>query len=70
MHQNFIGSRSVFDNLDLVEDKKSIFKYELKLLDKEILFADLEVVLSEIHLNKIWDMLWARWCEYEKLCNL
>lgn len=25
---------------------------------------------SEIHLNRIWDMIWSRWCEYEKLCNL
>lgn len=68
--QNFIGSRSVFDNLGLIEDKKSVFQYKLKQQDKEILLADLEGVLPKKHLNKIWDMLWARWCEYEKLCNL
>ena len=68
--QNFIGSRSTFDNLNFVEEKKEVFSRKLKLEDKEVLFADLETVLSETHLKKIWDMLWFRWCEYEKLCNL
>ena len=68
--QNFIGSRSTFDNLCLVADKTTVFPYVLKPQDKEILCADLSPVLSEMHLKKIWDMLWARWCEYEKLCNL
>lgn len=68
--QNFIGSRSTFENLSLIENKKAVFKAELKLQDKEIIFEDLSDVLSETHLSKIWDMLWARWCEYEKLCNL
>ena len=68
--QNFIGSRSVFENLSLIANKKTVFQSELKLQDKEIICADLSSVLSETHLGKIWDMLWARWCEYEKLCNL
>lgn len=68
--QNFIGSRSTYDNLKYVEKKDCIFLRRLKEEDKGILFADLESVLSEKHLEKIWNMLWARWCEYEKLCNL
>ena len=56
--QNFIGSRSTFDNLNFVEEKKEVFSRKLKLEDKEVLFADLETVLSETHLKKIWDMLW------------
>ncbi len=68
--QNFIGSRSTLDNLSLVINKKDVFQSSLKLQDKEQLCADLSSVLSELHLNRIWDMLWARWCEYEKLCNL
>lgn len=67
--QNFIGSRSTFDNLALVSDKKNVFQSVLRLQDKEALFADLEFALSNMHLEKIWDMLWARWCEYEKLCD-
>ena len=68
--QNFIGSRSTFENLGLVNQKKAIFSNVLKPEDKEILFADLASALSDKHLEKIWDMLWARWCEYEKLCDL
>ena len=68
--QNFIGSRSTFENLSYITNKNTIFKSKLKPQDKEILFSDLSSVLSETHLKKIWDMLWARWCVYEKLCNL
>jgi len=68
--QNFIGSRSTFENLQLIENKTDIFKYKLKIEDREYLFQDLGNALSASHLNKIWEMLWARWCEYEKLCNL
>lgn len=67
---NFIGSRSTFDNLQLIEDKRSIFQSVLKEQDKNLLFENLEEALSEKHREKIWDMLWNRWCEYEKLCNL
>ena len=68
--QNFIGSRSTLDNLSLITNKKNVFQAALKLQDKEQLCADLSSVLSDLHLNRIWEMLWARWCEYEKLCNL
>ena len=56
--------------IDEETNKNTIFKSKLKPQDKEILFSDLSSVLSETHLKKIWDMLWARWCVYEKLCNL
>lgn len=68
--QNFIGSRSTYDNLNLIENKSAVFKSKLKPEDKDILFKDLSCVLSEAHIERIWDMLWARWCEYEKLCDL
>jgi len=68
--QNFIGSRSTYENLNLITNMKDVFKTPLKLQDKEIVCEDLSCVLSETHLSKIWDMLWTRWCEYEKLCNL
>ena len=68
--QNFIGSRSTIDNLKLIAKGNTIFHSGLKKEDKDILFEDLSLVLSEPHLNKIWDMLRTRWCEYEKLCNL
>lgn len=68
--QNFIGSRSTYDNLNLIDNKSSVFTGKLKIQDKETLFRDLDNVLSRTHIDKIWEMLWSRWCEYEKLCNL
>lgn len=68
--QNFIGSRSTFENLKLIEDKKSIFKTPLKENDKSIMFEGLDEVLSEKHRDKIWEMIYTRWCVYESLCYL
>ncbi|MBO5097776.1 MAG: hypothetical protein J6B96_05630 [Agathobacter sp.] len=68
--QNFFGSRSTYENLKYIEKKQNVFVNVLKEEDKELLLADLETVLSKEHWDKIWDMLWARWCEYEKLWNL
>ena len=67
---NFIGGRSVLENLKLIKDKGNIFQTKLKPEHKEMLFKDLEMALSEVHREKLWNMLWERWCEYEKLCNL
>ena len=68
--QNFIGSRSTFDNLKLIKDKKSIFKKHLKESDRNILFKDLEEAISNKHRDKIWEMIYSRWCKYEDLCDL
>lgn len=68
--QNFIGSRSTANNLALIADKALAFQSSLKQQDKEVLFQNLEQTLSAKHLGKIWDMIWARWCHYEDLCNI
>lgn len=68
--QNFIGSRSTLENLNLISEKSTVFQSKLRLEDKDILFQDLSGVLSKGHQDKIWNMLWARWCQYEKLCDL
>ena len=68
--QNFIGSRSTFENLKLIKDKKSIFKKHLKESDRNILFKDLEEAISNKHRDKIWEMIYSRWCKYEDLCDL
>lgn len=68
--QNFIGSRSTYENLKLIQGKDRIFQTKLMPEHKSILFEDLDTVLSEAHREKMWSMLLARWCEYEKLCDL
>ncbi len=66
---NFIGGRSTFDNLELIVDKSTVFCSHLKEQDKDIILADLQEILSCEHLDKIWNMIWSRWCRYEDLCN-
>ncbi|MBQ4481857.1 MAG: hypothetical protein II966_01370 [Lachnospiraceae bacterium] len=66
---NYIGSRSTLDNLEMIKDKKSIFHGRLALSDKDALFTGLNEALPEVHLNKIWEMLYERWCRYEDICN-
>ncbi len=66
---NFIGSRSTLDNLNLIEHIDQIFSGRLSENAEKILFEDLEGVLSREHMDKIWKMIWDRWCHYEDLCN-
>lgn len=68
--QNFIGSRSTLENLGLLKDKRNVFSAKLRPEHKEVLFEDLDKALSETHREKIWELLWARWCEYENLWDL
>lgn len=65
--QNFIGTYSCRDNLELIRNKKNIFSGKLHLTDRERLFEDLQGVLSEILLNQIWNMIYQRYQYYESL---
>lgn len=67
--QNFIGSRSVLENLHLIEEKGQVFSGKLQERDRDRLFEDLQDAISEKHREKIWNMIWKRWCHYEVLCN-
>lgn len=68
--QNFIGSRSTLENLNLIKYKNKVFSGKLKEEDREKLFMDIQDIISEEHMDKIWEMIWTRWCHYEDLCNL
>ncbi|MBQ7833414.1 MAG: hypothetical protein IJ336_07560 [Lachnospiraceae bacterium] len=67
---NYFGSKSTLENLNLIQDKKAIFLNGLQESDKEILFCDLEDALSSEHREKLWEMIYRRWCYYESLCNM
>ncbi len=69
MCNNFIGSRSVWKNLNLIP-KGCLPKLQpLKETDKNVLMKDLDGVISETLQEKIWDMVWKRWCAYEDFCS-
>lgn len=57
---NFIGSRSCYDNLTFIKGKK-VFSGELKITDRDYLFEDLDDILSPMHLDHIWSMLIERY---------
>lgn len=66
---NFIGSKSLEYNLELIPKGKKLFPGELKTKHEKMLFNELEYVLPKEHLKKIWEMLWERWKKYAKICD-
>lgn len=67
--QSYVGSRSALNNLDLIPKDSLPRFHPLKESDRTILFAGLDEILSQPLREKIWDMIWNRWCYYEDLCN-
>lgn len=64
---NFIGSYSCYENLQLLKDKRNVFAGQLKPHHREVLFQDLEDVLSDTFKDKIWNMIYERYKVYESL---
>ena len=64
--QNFIGTYSCSDNLKLIKGKK-VFNAKLKPSDKEYIFYGLENVISDVFIDKIWNMIYERYKIYENL---
>lgn len=67
--QCFVGSKSAEDNLKLIPKDSLPRLNPLRESNHEMLFADLETVLSQVWIDKIWEMLWRRWMFYEDFCN-
>lgn len=67
--QCFVGSRSSWENLKLIPIDQIPTLQPLQERDREILFAGLEDAIGSVWLDKIWEMLWGRWLEYENLCG-
>lgn len=67
--QCFVGSRSAEDNLKLIPSEQMPKLNPLKESDKAILMEGLNGIISQKLQNKIWDMIWKRWCCYENFCN-
>lgn len=67
--QCFVGGNSAMDNLELIPKNKFPVFGKLKLSDKEKVLSGLNEATDVKLLDKIWDMIWARWCYYEDFCN-
>lgn len=66
---NYIGAKSLEYNLSLIPKGYELQIQELKIEDREYIFRDIDNILSEVHMNKIWEMIWKRWCYFEQICN-
>ncbi len=67
--QCFVGTRSAYENLKLIPINEHPVINHLNKDDKTILFEDLDDALPKTWQDKIWEMIWKRWCVYENLCN-
>lgn len=67
--QNFIGSYSCYENLNFLKGKGDVFKYKLKETDKSTIFDGIENILSEVFIDRIWNMIYERYKVYENFSN-
>ena len=63
---NFLGTRSLEENLHRFVGAK-LDVGSLKVSDKNVLFDGLDGVLSNSHIEKMWEILLKRWEVYEAL---
>ena len=65
--QNYIGGYSCYENLGLIKDSGDVFDNVLRPTDKDIIFEGLDNVLSDVFMDKIWNMIYERYKIYENL---
>lgn len=68
--QNYFGGKSAKENLKLISPKVNLCSRKLTEGDKDYIIQGLNEVLSEVHLDKIWEMIWKRWKYYEGLFDI
>ena len=66
---NYIGSKSTWNNLSIIPKDKIPKLNSLHESDKQVLMEALDNVISQSLQDKIWEMIWKRWCAYEDFCN-
>ena len=68
--QCFVGGHSALDNLKLIPHDKLKLSRILKENDKTSILSGLSDILSDQHIEKIWQMIWERWKQIENMWNL
>ena len=66
---NFIGSASTWENVSSIPQDKLPQLHALKETDRDILMNGLDGIITQTLQDKIWEMIWKRWCAYEDLCH-
>ena len=67
---NFLGSRSNYENLSLLTKNSVNLAGILKQEHKEEIFKNLDGVISDVFMERIWDMIYGRYKIYESLRNI
>ena len=68
--QSYLGGNSTRENLKFIPKENKFINQKLSEQDKEYLLDGLKGILSQEHLEKIWDMIWKRWKYYEGMFNI
>ena len=66
---NYIGAKSLEFNLSFIPGEFDLQINSLNEKDKKYIFRDLEAVISPMRIEKLWEMIWKRWCYFETVCN-
>lgn len=67
--QCFVGSESSERNLGIIPPSWLPTVSALNQSDRDILFHGLDDALPSLWQEKIWEMIWKRWCYYEAFCD-
>ncbi len=67
--QCYVGSFSARENLKLIPREKLPKLNPLQESHKAILLEGLDGIIPANLQEKIWQMIWKRWCYYEDFCN-
>ena len=66
---NFIGGKSCLENLNLILTRDDVFPHKLMETDKEVVFEGLDRMVSDIFIDKTWEMIYERYMCYENIRN-
>ena len=67
--QSYIGSRSAEENLKLIPPDCLPPLNAIQAEDRREILQGLDGILPQSYLDKIWEMIWKRWCHYEDFCH-
>ena len=67
--QNFFGGYSCYENLSLITKAEDVFPNKLQASDKDTILGDLHGIISDIRIEKNWEMIYGRYRTYESIRN-
>ena len=67
--QCFVGSHSALENLKLIPENEHPSLKPLRESDKDKIMDGLDKIIPDQLSEKIWEMIWNRWCYYENIRN-